>query len=130
MATDTALTVGEASKRVGKAKSTISRAIKAGKLSAERNPDGSWSIEPVELDRAFPAKKRAVAAQPDATQEIEALQREKDLLQQLVREQRDRIEGLEADKERAWALLEDMRGKQPEPSKEPERKGLWGRVFG
>jgi len=51
-------------------------------------------------------------------------------LRKLVQDQRDRIETLEAEKDRTWTLLEELRGKEPEPSKEPERKGLWGRVFG
>ena len=39
----------------GKAKSTISRDIKAGKISATRNPDGSVSIDPAELHGVYPA---------------------------------------------------------------------------
>lgn len=48
-------TVGEAAKATGKSKSTISRAIDAGRISAERLEDGSYRIEPVELHRVFPA---------------------------------------------------------------------------
>ena len=35
-------------------KSTVLRAIKAGRLSATRSEDGSWSIEAAELHRVFP----------------------------------------------------------------------------
>jgi hypothetical protein len=35
-------------------RSTILRAIKAGKLSAERDGSGAWVIQPVELHRLFP----------------------------------------------------------------------------
>ena len=35
-------------------KSTVLRAIKAGRLSATRSEDGSWSIEVAELHRVFP----------------------------------------------------------------------------
>ena len=129
--TATALTVGQAAKQVGKAKTTISRAIKAGKLSAERRDDGSYAIEPSELHRAFPPKNETVAnasvTQPSATQQIEALEREKELLKQLVQEQRNRIDGLEADKERVWALLEDMRSK---PVDNDKPRGLFSRLFG
>ena len=129
--TATALTVGQAAKQVGKAKTTISRAIKAGKLSAERRDDGSYAIEPSELLRVFPAKNKTVTdtldAQPSATAQIEALEREKELLKQLVQEQRNRIDGLEADKERVWALLEDMRGK---PTESDKPRGLFSRLFG
>jgi hypothetical protein len=129
--TATALTVGQAAKKIGKAKTTVSRAIKAGKLSAERRDDGSYAIEPSELLRVFPPKNKTVTdtlgAQPPATAQIEALEREKELLKQLVEEQRNRIDGLEADKERVWALLEDMRSK---PADNDKPKGLLGRLFG
>jgi len=46
-------TLGEASKAVGKSKATIHRAVKSGKISATRNEDGSYSIEPAELHRVY-----------------------------------------------------------------------------
>jgi len=52
--TSTALTLGEASKATGKVKSTILRAIKEGKISAAKNENGEWQIEPAELFRVFP----------------------------------------------------------------------------
>jgi hypothetical protein len=48
-------TLGQAARAVGKAKSTISRDIKSGKISATRNLDGSVSIDPAELHRVYPA---------------------------------------------------------------------------
>jgi hypothetical protein len=47
-------TLGTASQATGCAKSTILRAIKAGRISATRDELGQWSIEPVELFRCFP----------------------------------------------------------------------------
>jgi len=46
-------TVGQAAKATGKSKPTISRAIKSGKISANRNDNGSYSINPAELHRVF-----------------------------------------------------------------------------
>lgn len=48
------LTLSEAVQMIGKSKSTLSRAIKSGRLSATRNADGTFSIDPAELLRAFP----------------------------------------------------------------------------
>jgi hypothetical protein len=45
------LTLGQAAKQARKSKGTISKALKDGKLSGERQPDGSWSIDPAELQR-------------------------------------------------------------------------------
>jgi hypothetical protein len=47
------LSLGQAAKAVGRSKSALSRDVKAGKISANRNADGSLAIEPSELFRVF-----------------------------------------------------------------------------
>lgn len=54
MRTTTSISPLEASKQLGVAKTTITRAIKDGKLAAFKAPDGRLWIEPSELSRAFP----------------------------------------------------------------------------
>jgi excisionase family DNA binding protein len=49
------LTVGEAAQQCGVSRSTISSAIRTGKLSATRREDGSWSIDSVDLARYLDA---------------------------------------------------------------------------
>lgn len=56
-------TLGEAAKATGKDRATISRAIKKGKISANKNEHGQWSIEPVELHRVYPALAQGNGAQ-------------------------------------------------------------------
>jgi excisionase family DNA binding protein len=48
-------TLGEAAKATGITKPTLSKAIKNGKMSAIKNENGSYSIDPAELHRVFPA---------------------------------------------------------------------------
>ena len=48
------LTLGQAAHQVGRSKSALSRDVKAGRLSASRNDDGSFAIDPAELARVFP----------------------------------------------------------------------------
>ena len=48
------LSLAQAAKAAGKSKQTLVRAIKSGKLSAIRNDDGSYTIDPAELARALP----------------------------------------------------------------------------
>src|SRR5262249_57525855 len=49
----------QADKETGMDKSTISRAIKSGKLSATRKENGGYEIDPAELFRVFaPASKK------------------------------------------------------------------------
>jgi hypothetical protein len=52
-------TIGTAAKATGKAKSTISKAINNGMISATKNEDGSYSIDPAELHRVFPVEASA-----------------------------------------------------------------------
>ena len=47
------LSLGQAAKETGMDKSTISRAIKSGKLSATRKENGGYEIDPAELFRVF-----------------------------------------------------------------------------
>src|SRR6476646_3726218 len=45
------LTLGQAAKHLGVSKPTLSKAISTGKLSAQRREDGSFAIDPAELER-------------------------------------------------------------------------------
>lgn len=49
------LTLSQAAKLTGKSKSTLNRAIKGGRLSASRNADMTFAIDPAELLRVFPS---------------------------------------------------------------------------
>lgn len=57
----TKFSLREAAEQAGTSKSTIFRAIKAGKLSADRTEDGGFAIDPAELFRVYPPKRQAVA---------------------------------------------------------------------
>lgn len=53
-------TLGTAAKATGVSKSTIYRAVKSGKLSASRNADDEYEIDPAELHRVYePVSERA-----------------------------------------------------------------------
>ena len=58
------LTLGQAARHCGVAKGTISKAIKAGKLSVTRREDGSWCIYGAELSQrpAVPGRTCCSAA--------------------------------------------------------------------
>lgn len=58
----TTLSLREAAEQAGTSKSTIFRAIKAGRLSAARTEDGGFAIDPAELFRVYKPKELAVAA--------------------------------------------------------------------
>lgn len=47
------LTLRQAAEQVVASKSSISRALKSGRLSADRDDKGAWAIDPAELFRVF-----------------------------------------------------------------------------
>ena len=47
-------TAGQAAKAAGVSTATVTRAIKRGKVSASKDDNGSWQIDPAELHRVFP----------------------------------------------------------------------------
>ncbi len=63
------LTLGQAARLTGFGKTTITRAIKAGRLSATRRDEGGYAIDPAELCRVYPpgATSTTVASTSDAT---------------------------------------------------------------
>ena len=60
-----AYTLTEAATATGVSRSTIFRAIKAGRISATRTEGGNFSIDPAELHRSFrrhPQRRRTMPA--------------------------------------------------------------------
>lgn len=138
--------LSQAAKETGKGKSSIHRAIKSGRLSAQRHEDGTYSIEAAELFRAFPpALTEPVPVQapephqkPPATSSVaeEVLRvRVEMLTTQLEREQetvadlRARLDAEAAERRRLTALLTYQEQKSeplPTPTPTPRRWFWWG----
>ena len=120
------LSATQASKAVGKSVPTITRAIKSGKLSAEKRDGGGYGIEPSELFRVWPAisndSDETPAMLENETLNItSALQREVNLLREMLDETKaDRDEWKEQAK-RVTLLVEDHNAKT---------KGFWARLRG
>lgn len=131
------LTLGEAAKETGLAKSAISRAIKSGRLSAVRQENGSFAIDPAELFRVYqrnsrPEQKTERLATPEDT---DAQRRELALLRELLEEVRGERDNLRTDRDRWQQQAERITlllTHQPTPAAAPEtpRPSLWRRLFG
>lgn len=111
--TMTKLSLSQAAKLTEKSKSTINRAIKTGKLSASRHEDGSYSIDPAELARAFNIEPlegaRRRDTEPDETRLLERIA----MLEAMLSREREVSADLKEDRDRwrqqATALLIDQR---------------------
>jgi len=55
------LTLGQAARLAQTSKTTLTRAIRAGRLSATRRDDGSYAIDPAELGRVYTVKAETPA---------------------------------------------------------------------
>ena len=126
----TQLTLGQAAKEVGKSKSTINRAIKNGRLSAQRLEDGSYRIDPSELFRVWPASvaqpfNTEPQAEPQATPS-DVLQVKVDMLEaQLLREQ-ETVGDLRSRLDRAEDRMLQLTHKEdPEAPKVGFLRRLW-----
>lgn len=129
-------TLGEAAKATGKSKAAISRAIKTSKLSAQRQEDGSFKIDPAELHRVYPpvaaeqdnqrstGVASATKVTPDATGEIRELRAKLDAATERLTEKDTLIAELREDRDQ-WRtqaqtlLLTDQR------QTEPARRSWW-----
>ena len=138
-------TLGEAAKATGLTKPTLSKAIKSGKLSAVRNENGSYTIDPAELHRVFPpassnqqneCKHLRLETQLQLAQmlekEHEERDRERNQLTNQIDDLRRRLDEAEAARKEAAAetrRLTLLLTHQP-PAAETPRPGLWRRLFG
>lgn len=105
------LTMGQAAKQAGISKSTLSRAVNSGKISAEKQVNGSYLIDPAELFRVFPSNRTATPSMQRSATINETL--EKQLLGssidiEMVRLQTEN-EALKREVSHLTALIDDLR---------------------
>lgn len=132
----TGWTLNQAAKEAGKSKGTISKAIKAGKLSATRTESGSFSIDPAELFRVFP---RTTTEPQEAVQEprnevssgvgadtvkLAVSEAENALLREQVDDLKQRLQTSEQERREAQAKVSGLLEKVANPTP------LWKRLFG
>jgi hypothetical protein len=137
--------VRTASELTGKDRSTITRAIDAGKLSASRDEHGRFRIDPAELERVFGSLSMPNGARTDAVHEPASPSHENGLARELelVREILERERSTHERERHEWhderTFLRTMLERQTEQVKlltderqrDQERHSppLWARLF-
>ena len=137
------LTLAQAAKETGLTRSGIFKAIKGGKLSAAKDEQGHFQIDPAELFRVYkPANKEPVTSErqettkeAQETAENRELRTRLDMTGQLLRQvecERDdlrrRLDEEATERRKLTALLTHQQH-QPPPAETP-RPGFWHRLFG
>ena len=105
--------IGQAAKATGKSKSVIHTAIKKGTISATKNDDGTYAIDPSELHRVFPpASFQNGTEEPDSNvperSEPSDFSFENGRLKGEVDELRERMAGLDMQQDRERRQLTDQ----------------------
>ena len=134
------LTLTEAAKETGLSRSAVFKAIKAGKLSAKKDDNGHFQIDPAELFRVYdPVNKEDVSSKqqetrtdPQETAENMVLKVKLETMGELLRQvqsERDdlrrRLDEEAAERRSLTALLtyKPEPEHKPEPSPAPEAEG-------
>ena len=119
-----ALTLNQAAKACGRSKSTLLNAIRIGRMSAPKDDQGRYAIDPAELHRAFPfqAPDRSADLFPEpqpttlenrpTTTADRVLEREVELLREMLAKAEANADHWRALVERQQTLLEDKRLKE------------------
>jgi hypothetical protein len=150
-----AYSLKEAAAAAGKGKPAILKATQSGKISAEKNANGEWQIEPSELHRVYPAVSGGTVSEigskePEETignpngnnllrQEVQFLREKLTDLERMTENERrqwsDQIEDLRGERDRLLKVIEEQAGsfrvltdqrQQPEPAAPPQPKGIRG----
>lgn len=146
-------TLGQAAEATGRAKSTILKSIRAGRISAQKDDFENWNIEPSELHRVYPKRGEGEQNEQGAaplreqgngveTAKIRELEARLEAMGELLAEIKSSREKTEAqlERERAeateWrrtitALLPSVQqAAAQEQQQSPEKKGFFARLFG
>lgn len=134
------LSLGQAAIEAGVSKSTISRAIKLGHLSAGRRQNGpGYEIDPAELFRVYPKKPSATLEEPvetasvsDETKiELKILQAADAEKTRLVESLQDQIEDLKKQRD-SWQVQAESQTRLlvHKKEQEPVKKGFLAKFFG
>ena len=126
------LTLGQAAKQVGKSKPTISKAIKDGKLSGEKNDNGVYQIEVSELLRVYDAVSEtteAAAASP-APEASAVSEVEKRFLEEKVADLEARLTEMKDERDTAQKEAREDRARMMALLEDKRPKGFWSRLTG
>ena len=99
-------TLGMAAKATGKSKTTIQRAIAKGTISAHKEKNGRYSIDPSELHRVFPMVSTDTVAQPSQVDtsrppDETPLQVKVEALEAMLEREREALTEMRSDRD-AW----------------------------
>ena len=124
-------TLGQAAIAVGKSKATISKAIKSGKITAEKQDNGSYNIEPSELHRVYPVTAQLTVECERSETPNETVVNSNEIIELRVKfnAAQERIEDLKEDRDQ-WRQQANRLLASPATEPPPKEAGFFARLFG
>lgn len=127
----------QAADAVGRGKPAILKAIKSGRISAQKDSNGQWQIDPAELHRVYPVavsgngSDTALGERQEIPKETSAVVAEVDLLRERLAEKDAQIADLRSERDRLLTIVETQAQQVKQlTDQRPARKRrwwLWGR---
>lgn len=142
MTTGKFYTLGEASKVTGVQKSTLSKALKSGKISYFEKTSAGYKIDPSELFRVYPRQPQSTDADTVVSERLETPENNPDFirLQVEVEQLRERLSETQAQRDEWMKQAQQLALPKPQsesvdPSKATEtpptqRRGFLSRLMG
>ena len=122
------ISLADAGKLTGLHKVSILRAIRKGKISADKDEHGEWRLQPAELFRVYPPlpeqRNGNGEAQRYAAPITGALEAEISALKQLNQMLRDQLDDTRGQRDK-WEHAAQMALRQLPPPKAPTRSWWW-----
>ncbi len=123
MTTGKYLTLGEASKETGVQKSTLSKALKSGKLSYFEKTSAGYKIEPSELFRIYPRKPQGTVSDTTGSERLDTPERNPDFIRLQVEVEQLRERLTETQEQRDKWQAQAMQLALPKPEAEIAGQG-------
>jgi hypothetical protein len=130
------LTLSEAAKETGLSRTAIFKAIQSGRLSASKNDNGHFLIDPAELFRVYKPVNKQVNIESVLTSEQRVTAETTELLTKILERERAQllaqIEDLKTDRDHWRKQATMLLTHQPEHKPEPEqhKSRLLEKLFG
>lgn len=134
------LSLLEAANKIGMSKVGLYKAIKKGTISAEKDTNGQWQIDPAELFRVYKpvspvSAEKLVEVSDSKPKDNSSLQPQVDLMREQINDLREQLSQAHADKAKIMKMMDEqistMRLLSDQREQKPEQgRGLWQRLFG
>lgn len=124
-------TAGQAAKATGVATATITRALKSGKISGQKDINGAWIIDPAELHRVFPPvslkeREKSFMKQNATPYEMDERPSESDALQREIQVLREALSDVREDRDK-WRDMAERLSIAPPITSKAEAESLRSR---